>query len=102
MVDKGCLSIVILHITSPYFSPAFVARTLKRCCVGAHTVEDDAGVADTTSNRLERVGPVTTVSRRPQQEAGEICGLDTRIHRSKFRRFIPINRSFIKSILQSG
>ncbi len=38
-------------------------------------VEDDAGVADTTSNRLERAGPVTAVSRPPQQEAGEICGL---------------------------
>jgi hypothetical protein len=44
--------------TSPHFSPAIVARASRRRSDGVLGPEDDAGVVDTTSSRLEGERPV--------------------------------------------
>jgi hypothetical protein len=58
--DEATLVELEFHLTtSPHISPPFVARASRCRCGGSHAVEDGAGVADTTSSRLERVRPVT-------------------------------------------
>ncbi len=47
------------YSTSPHISPHFVARASRHRCGWAHAAEDGEGIADTMSNRLARVCPVT-------------------------------------------
>ncbi len=81
---SGTISCKLDHI-GRHISRAFVARLSRHCWVGTRAVEVEAGVAATTSNLLEPVGPVTAVSRRPRQEAGEICGLSLNLNNSLMR-----------------